>query len=144
MNVFSFKFSFHFCFCINCITLNFILSVFHFFSLISHLRKMALISLCLIGSLGGDCGLHCCLVRLLCHGTSTWVDASASLFAGITGHGRVYLSYLLEEGSNHFYVVSLSCVCGIYKPATEIFCIGALFNFCLFFQGSQFHNNGPS
>lgn len=141
---FSSNFHFIFCYFINYITSNFFLSVFHFFSLISHLRKMALVSLCLIGSLGGDCGLHCCLVRLLCHGTSTWVDASASLFAGITGHGRVYLSYLLEEGSNRFYVVSLSCVCKIYKPATEIFCTGALFNFCFFFQGSQFHNNGPS
>lgn len=142
--LFSSNFHFIFCYFINYITSNFFLSVFHFFSLISHLRKMAQVSLCLIGSLGGDCGLHCCLVRLLCHGTSTWVDASASLFAGITGHGRVYLSHSLEEGGNHFYVVSLSCVCKIYKPATEIFCTGALFNFCFFFQGSQFHNNGPS
>lgn len=96
---------------------------------------MELVSLRLIGLLGGDCGLHCCLVRLLCHGTSTWVDVCASLFAGITGHGRVYLSCLLEEGSNRFYVVSLSCACLCERyanPATEISCIGL----CLIFVSS--------
>ncbi|KAK2637640.1 hypothetical protein Ddye_025435 [Dipteronia dyeriana] len=66
-------------------------------TLVAHVNVMKQVSPCLIGSLKGDCGHHCCLLHHLSRGMSTWVDVSVLSFAVTSGYGRVCSSYLLKE-----------------------------------------------